>query len=318
MTTAAKREWLKSVALFSSLSDEELTALAASAGAMAAPKHARVFEEGSAGDCCYVLTAGEARVVLSVGGDSEVLVATVRPRMLVGELALLDGSPRSAALVAAQLCRFIRIPAAAFERLRKNAAFEQRLVKHVASTLRDSNDRIRGVSNASSLARVAWCLSRVARQEGTLDRGGILIPKRAHQELAEMAGCSRETVTRALSALKRRSACRGPVLRCGSKLRRCSVTSARSCTSQGPDDDGPAANGDRAWTGNRRHRCCALARYPPSRPLKIRWASAGCSRQGDPWLLPQAWWSSASTNLLRYDWTCRRGCAIGRARSMPA
>jgi CRP-like cAMP-binding protein len=51
---------------------------------------------------------------------------------------------------------------------------------------------------------VAWCLSRVARQEGTLDRGGILIPKKAHQELAEMAGCSRETVTRALSALKRK------------------------------------------------------------------------------------------------------------------
>jgi CRP-like cAMP-binding protein len=204
MTTAAKKEWLKSVALFSNLSDEELTTLAAAGGAMAVPKHGRVFEEGSPGDCCYVLTAGEARVVLSAGGDSEVLVATIRPRMLVGELALLDGSPRSAALVAAALCRFIRIPAAAFEQLRKNAAFEQRLVKYVASTLRDSNERIRGVSNASSLARVAWCLSRVARQEGTLDRGGILIPKKAHQELAEMAGCSRETVTRALSALKRK------------------------------------------------------------------------------------------------------------------
>ena len=203
MTTAAKKEWLKSVPLFSTLSDEELSSLASAAGATTVPRHGRVFEEGSSGDCCYVLTAGEARVVLSGGGDSEVLVATIRPRMLVGELALLDGSPRSAALVASQPCRFITIPATAFEQLRKNAAFEQRLVKHVATTLRDSNDRIRG-ANTSALARVAWCLSRVARQEGTLDRGGILIPKKAHQELAEMAGCSRETVTRALSALKRK------------------------------------------------------------------------------------------------------------------
>jgi len=204
MTTAAKKEWLKSVPLFSTLSEEELSSLAAAAGSTAVAKHGRVFEEGSPGDCCYVLTAGEARVVLSGGGDSEVLVATIRPRMLVGELALLDGAPRSAALVASQPSRFIRIPAAAFERLRTNTAFEQRLVKHVASTLRKSNDQIRGVSNASSISRVAWYLGRLAREEGALDKGGILIPKRAHQEIAEMVGCSRETVTRALAILKRK------------------------------------------------------------------------------------------------------------------
>ena len=203
MTTAARKEWLKSVPLFSTLSEEELSSLAAATSSTTVPRHGRVFEEGSPGDCCYVLTAGEARVVLS-RSDSEVLVATIRPRMLVGELALLDGAARSAALVASQACRFIRIPAAAFERLRTNAAFEQRLVRHVAATLRSSNDQIRGVSNASSVARVAWYLGRVARQEGTLDKGGIVIPQRAHHEIAEMVGCSRETVTRALATLKRK------------------------------------------------------------------------------------------------------------------
>ena len=204
MTTAAKKEWLKSVFLFSTLSDGELEALAASATSITVQKHGRLFEEGAPGDCCYVLTAGEARVVLSGEGDSEMVVATIRPRMLVGELALLDGSPRSAAVIAAQLCRFIRIPATAFGELRKNESFEQRLVRHVALRLRETNDQIRGVSRGSSIARVAWCLSRVARQEGTLQGGGIVIPKKPHQELAEMAGCSRETVTRALGALKRK------------------------------------------------------------------------------------------------------------------
>lgn len=204
MTTATKKEWLKSVPLFSGLSETELTALAAAAASLAVPRHGRVFEEGSAGDCCYVLTAGEARVVVAAGSDSEVLVATIRPRMVVGELALLDGSPRSAALVASQSCRFIRIPAAAFLQLRNNAAFEQQLVRHVASRLRETNEQIQGVTRGSSIARVAWCLSRVAREEGTLDGGGILMPKKAHQELAEMVGCSRETVTRALAMLKRR------------------------------------------------------------------------------------------------------------------
>jgi CRP-like cAMP-binding protein len=204
MTAAAKKEWLKSVPLFSTLSDAELSALAAAAGSIAVQKHGRLFEEGSPGDCCYVLTAGEARVVLSSDGDAEMLLATIRPRMVVGELALLDGSPRSAALVASQSCRFLSIPAAAFNGLRANAAFEQRLVKHVASRLRDTNEHIRGVSSGSSIARVAWCLSRVARQEGTLERGGIVVPKKTHQELADMAGCSRETVTRALATLRKK------------------------------------------------------------------------------------------------------------------
>jgi CRP-like cAMP-binding protein len=92
MTTAAKKEWLKSVALFSTLSDRELDALATSAASVTVQKHGRLFEEGAPGDCCYVLTAGEARVVLSGDGDSEMLLATIRPRMIVGELALLDGS----------------------------------------------------------------------------------------------------------------------------------------------------------------------------------------------------------------------------------
>lgn len=204
MTTSAKKEWLKSVPLFATLSENELQALASASGSLAVHKHGRIFEEGSPGDCCYVLTAGEARVVLSGDDDTEMLIATIRPRMIVGELALLDGSPRSAALVAAQACRFIRIPASAFEELRRNAAFEQRLVKHVASRLRDTNEHIRGVSSGSSIARVAWCLSRIARLEGTLDRGSILIPKKAHQELADMAGCSRETVTRALGTLRKK------------------------------------------------------------------------------------------------------------------
>jgi CRP-like cAMP-binding protein len=51
---------------------------------------------------------------------------------------------------------------------------------------------------------VAWCLSRIARQEGTADGTTSVIPRKTHQELAEMIGCARETVSRKLDTLKRK------------------------------------------------------------------------------------------------------------------
>jgi hypothetical protein len=53
----------------------------------------------------------------------------------------------------------------------------------------------------SSRLAAARGLARELRQEGTLQRGGIIIPKKAHRS-SDMVGCSRETVTRALAALQ--------------------------------------------------------------------------------------------------------------------
>jgi CRP-like cAMP-binding protein len=196
--------FLQSLPPFSELSQSELDTL--SAGARSAPvrRGVRVFEEGSRADCCMVLTSGRAKVVLSGDNGSDILLRIIKPVSLVGEVALLDASTRSASLVAMENCHFIRIPAALFEQLRRNPGFEQRMVARVASMLRDSSDHVRGVSTFPAVSRVAWCLGRIARQEGRFEGGTVIIPKLAHQELAEMTGCSRETVSRALSALRRR------------------------------------------------------------------------------------------------------------------
>ena len=151
-----------------------------------------------------MLTSGEARVVLDSGADSEIVLATVRPRGFVGEMALLDGSTRSATLVATRDCHFLRIPAASLDELRQNVRFEKKVVAHVIATLREANDQVRGISTISTLARVAWCLARLVRQEGVRDGAVSVIPRKTHQELAEMVGCSRETVSRKLEALKRK------------------------------------------------------------------------------------------------------------------
>jgi CRP-like cAMP-binding protein len=202
MTRAAIKEWLKAVSLFSELSADELDMLASTARSVTAKKHARMFEEGSPGDCCFVLTAGRARVVLSGAGDSEITLGTIKPKDLVGEIALLNRSTRSATLVAVENCQFIRIPAESFDRLRRNPQFEDRIISHITTTLRQANDQVRGIAPVSTMARVAWCLCRIARQEGAPDGAMSVIPRKTHQELAEMIGCARETVSRKLDTFR--------------------------------------------------------------------------------------------------------------------
>jgi CRP-like cAMP-binding protein len=204
MSRSAIKAWLQTVPLFSELSAAEIDRLSASTRSVSARKHARLFEEGSSADCCFVMTSGEARVVLSAGGDAEIVLGTVKPRGIVGEIALLDGSTRSAAVVATRDSHFLRIPAAALDELRLNPRFERKIVAHVIATLREANDQVRGISTISTMARVAWCLARLARQEGRRDGAAVVIPRKKHQELAEMVGCSRETVSRKLETLKRK------------------------------------------------------------------------------------------------------------------
>lgn len=204
MSRAAIKDALKSVALFSTLTVDEFDQLASTARSVTARKDGRVFEEGAPADCCYVLISGRARIVIAGGADAEIVLGTLRPPGLVGELALIDRSTRSATLVASEACQFIQIPAQTFELLRQNPQFEGKVMAHVIATLRDANQQVREVATTSILARLAWCLGRLARHEGQRQGQAVTFPRRTHQELAEMIGCSRETVTRKLELLKRR------------------------------------------------------------------------------------------------------------------
>src|SRR6266550_3292990 len=93
---------LRSVPLFADsreVSDADLLALSKTVTLVSKKKHARMFEEATSADACYVLTEGRAKVVISGERGSEIILAILEPHCLVGELSLLDGSPRSAALV---------------------------------------------------------------------------------------------------------------------------------------------------------------------------------------------------------------------------
>lgn len=202
MTPDVMKRCLVEVPLLSGLSPADLDMLVSTARSMSFKKGARIFEEGAAADSCFVLTAGRARVVLAGSGGSEIVLNIVTAPALVGEIGLLDHSTRSASLIASEPCHLIRISGASFQSLRADRAFEDRLVAALVATVRRSDDRVRVISSFPTVKRIAWCLARIASVSGRRDGGAIILPKTSHQELAEMAGCTRETVTRAVQTLR--------------------------------------------------------------------------------------------------------------------
>jgi CRP/FNR family transcriptional regulator, cyclic AMP receptor protein len=203
MSPEVMKRCLVEVPLLSALSPADLDMLVSSARSVSFKKGARIFEEGSPADCCFVLTSGRARVVLAGSGGTEIVLNIVTPPSLVGEIGLLEHPTRSASLVAAEPCHLIRISAAAFQSLRANRAFEDRLVAGLVAAVRRSDDRVRVISSFPTVKRIAWCLARVASVSGRREGGYIIVPKTSHQELAEMAGCTRETVSRAMQMLRK-------------------------------------------------------------------------------------------------------------------
>jgi CRP-like cAMP-binding protein len=197
---------LRQVPLFSELSEAELGQIAETAVTLRRPKNQIIFDEGDSADFLLVLTKGRAKVVLVGDGAEEIILNLIEPFRVVGEIALLDRSTRSARLVALEDCHFIKLPVTSFEALRNsNRSFAAKVIANVTATLRESNDQLRVICTYRSLGKVAWCLDRLVRRNKVNAGSAILDPCPKHHDLAQMTGCSRETVSRALKTLKQKN-----------------------------------------------------------------------------------------------------------------
>ena len=197
---------LRQVHLFSELSEAELKQIAETAVTLRRAKNQIIFDEGDSADFLLVLTKGRAKVVLVGDGAEEIILNLIEPFRIIGEIALLDRSTRSARLVALEECQFVKLPVASFDALRiSNKAFATKVIVNVTSTLRESNDQLRVICTYRSLGKVAWCLDRLVRRSAQINGSSAMLdPCPKHHELAQMTGCSRETVSRALKTLKQR------------------------------------------------------------------------------------------------------------------
>lgn len=107
---------LRTVPLFTDLSEADLTRLAESTSMFTLLTGATLFDEGDEGDHAYIITAGEIDII-KIADQREVLLAVSKEGAVVGEMALLTAAPRNATARARGATTLIQIPKAALDDL---------------------------------------------------------------------------------------------------------------------------------------------------------------------------------------------------------
>lgn len=167
---------------------------------------ATLFHKGDAGDGCYRLDKGLLKVCLTSPKGEERIIAFLRSGAIVGDLAVIDGLPRSASIAAMTDSELHFVSQVAFQHFaRKHPEIYQHLAKMLAARLRSADDNIASFAFLPMKARVARALLDLAEDLGEeTTSGGILIPRMINQsDLAAMAGVARENTNRILSEWKR-------------------------------------------------------------------------------------------------------------------
>jgi CRP/FNR family transcriptional regulator, cyclic AMP receptor protein len=195
---------LARVPLFSELSRSELEQISSVAVPRSFPKGVRVFHEGDTSDACYIVREGDLRVTREHSDGRAIALATLGRGDIFGELAMLDGEARSASVEALSDCELLALPASDVRQLlRGSSEITVKLVIALTRRLREANERISRQSFQTVPSRVAGVLSQLIAEEAPLEgRDGVTV-RMTQADLAQLAGTSRESVSRFLAVLER-------------------------------------------------------------------------------------------------------------------
>jgi CRP/FNR family cyclic AMP-dependent transcriptional regulator len=187
--------------LFRGLDLESRAAIAAHLRSRRYRKGEVVFHEGDPGDALFVVVAGSAKVVVPSEEGGEAILATVRRGDFLGELALLDGAPRSASVVALDPTEMLTLPRDRFRALvAGEPAIRDALLASLASELRRLTTHVAELHFLDLAGRLAVGLARLAREHGRPDAGGgiRLDSPLTQTDLGAMIGATRQSVNKLL------------------------------------------------------------------------------------------------------------------------
>jgi CRP-like cAMP-binding protein len=200
-----EQELLRSVPIFSELTEADFSSLAKVANRRRYPKDSVVFFENEQGDFFFMILEGRIKVTILGDDGREVILSLLGSGDFFGEMALLDNEPRSATAIAVEDSELLSLHRNDFQSvLSDNRSIMVGLIKVLTARLRRANHQISTLALLDVYGRVARVIVDMAREEGRrLKDGRIAFRRATHQEIANRIGTTRETVTRMLKDLER-------------------------------------------------------------------------------------------------------------------
>ncbi|HLC29407.1 MAG TPA: Crp/Fnr family transcriptional regulator, partial [Dehalococcoidia bacterium] len=195
---------LAGIPLFADLAPEELQSLGRRARRQVFQTDETIFYQDDPGQSLYCVTSGIVRIVLSSKEGREAVLVLLRPGEFFGELSLFDGQPRSASAIAmgpTEVAILRRDDFLSFLQEHPQAALTVLAV--LSRRLRRTDDLIGDAVFLDLPVRIAKKLLELAETFGEQVEQGVEIAIRLrHQDLANMVGGNRESVSRYLASLE--------------------------------------------------------------------------------------------------------------------
>jgi CRP/FNR family transcriptional regulator, cyclic AMP receptor protein len=188
--------------LLSDLPEQLSSGLLANAKPVKLAANEILFLAGDPGEGCFRLNEGLLKVSMVSPTGAERILAILGPGSIVGDMAMIDGRPRSASVSALRDCKLSFVSRSAFEAVaEKNPEIYKHLLSLLAARLRDTDQVVAAGTFLPVKGRVARALLDLAKAFGNDVGGGrvVIRQKLSQSDVAAMAGIARENVSRILN-----------------------------------------------------------------------------------------------------------------------
>lgn len=194
---------LRRCALFSHVGDDGLRAIAGQMRRRRFRRNEVIFHQGDIGDSLQVVASGGVKIVLPSTEGEEAIIASLKPGEFFGELALLDGSPRSTTATAIEQTETLALPREPFlQLLSEDPRLVRALLHALAEELRRLTGHVEELHFLDLAGRLSMRLVRLARDADPGAGGRVELDWPFTQsDLAAMIGGTRQSVNKLLSGL---------------------------------------------------------------------------------------------------------------------
>lgn len=199
------RVFLRQVSLFSDLSDKDLRELESVVRERSFRKNEVIFHAQEPGNALFVIKRGRVKISMDDRSGKEIILRILEAGDFFGEMSLLDDEPRSATVSSLEPCQALILFREPFLRfIPRHPEVVMKMLTALSRRLRKADEKISRLVFADAYEKVASVLMDIIEERKVPLNIGTEVPlSLTRQELADIAGLSRETLTRVIADFQR-------------------------------------------------------------------------------------------------------------------